>query len=182
MVCFILHVTVTKSQAFSSSPLLFPSSREHRTHVSKKHNGKCKQETSKVSVQHKAYFSSLAASTERFPEATSTLKVSWPEAWLSPHLLSLVSPLCWGCLQIPSVLRRVSSGPSLPAQSWQMGCMELGTEFSLQIPTYTNPWGGDIFWCMEHSRNFDLSLSAKKSQSWCLGHANTCSGSQSVWA
>lgn len=28
----------------------------------------------------------LLVLTEMFPEATSTLKVSWPEAWLSPHV------------------------------------------------------------------------------------------------
>lgn len=53
MVCFILHMTLTKRLSI----LLFPSSREKSAHVGKKHNGQCREKSTEVSAQYKAYSS-----------------------------------------------------------------------------------------------------------------------------
>lgn len=148
----------TRGWVFSSSSLLLPSSREHSTHVSKKHNGKCRQETSEVSIQYKAYFSFWLYQLK----GSLRLHLLWK--WAGPKSGFLPISYIKSCQ--PLVLRMPTDpicplGPPCPHSPGRRAAWELGAEFSLQIHTY-NLWGGDIFWYMEHTWSFDLSVYSRE--------------------
>lgn len=114
-------------------------------------------------------FTPLSCINWRVPwgDIYSESELAWGLAF-STCLLSLVSCLCPGCLQISPVLRQVFSGPSLPNSSGRWAGWELCIEFSWWIHTYSNLWGGgQILICGAHLKFWLECISC------CVGRANT---------